>query len=145
MGGPCPGVSFSLKGARCRIRGQNAYNEPNVVSVAVRDRKCPGGKQSIEMPAIIFGGTGSVIWPAGDGELELHLMEGKVVDGVVTGTSVQADEWQKREVIMSSDVRQEEPDIYKPSESEPSNGPQAGLHLDRGDPRDGGDGGFGCH
>lgn len=94
-----PGRFIFSKGSTVSDTGQNAYNQPNVVSVSIREGNAQG-KRSIEMPAVIFGGAGNVIWPAGEAELELHMMEGKVVDGIATATSVQEQEWQKREVIV---------------------------------------------
>lgn len=94
-----PGRFVFSKGFTVSESGQNAYNQPNVVNVSIREGN-GGSKRSVDMPAIIFGGTGNVIWPAGEAELELHMMEGKILDGVVTGSSVGEDEWQKREVIV---------------------------------------------
>ena len=94
-----PGRFIFSKGSTVSDSGQNAYDQPNVVSVSIRQGEGQG-KGSVEMPAIIFGGAGNVIWPSGEAELELHMMEGKIVDGRVTATSVGNDEWQKREVIV---------------------------------------------
>ena len=94
-----PGRFVFSRGSTVSASGQNAYAQPNVVSVSIRQGDGLG-RGAIEMPAIIFGGAGNVIWPSGEAELELHLMEGKIVDGKVTATSVGNDEWQKREVIV---------------------------------------------
>lgn len=87
------------KGTTVSDGGQNAFDQPPVVTIEVREAQ-QGGRRTVEMPAIVFGGSGSVIWPAGEGELELHLTEGAVQTGVAVGTGDEANDWRKREVIL---------------------------------------------
>ena len=94
-----PGRFVFSKGLTVSDSGQNAFDQPDVVSVSIREGN-GAGKGSVEMPAIIFGGSGNVLWPSGEAELELHLMEGKIVNGKVTATNVGNEEWQKREVFI---------------------------------------------
>lgn len=94
-----PGRFIFSKDLTVSGEGQNAFDQPAVVSIEVSDGRSPN-KTTVEMPAIIFGGTGSVVWPAGDGELELHAMEGAVVNGQVTAVGEASSDWRKREVIV---------------------------------------------
>lgn len=96
---PLPGRFIFSKGLTVSGGGQNAYDQPPVVSIEVSDGRT-ANKATVEMPAIIFGGTGSVVWPAGDAELELHAMEGAVIDGRVAAAGEASFNWRKREVIV---------------------------------------------
>ncbi|MDQ8192043.1 pilus assembly FimT family protein [Roseibacillus persicicus] len=94
-----PGRFIFSKGGTVSDSGQNAFDQEAVVTISVRDDNSPQ-KRSVEMPAIIFGSTGSVIWPSGEAELELHVGEGTVQNGVAVGTGADNNDWRKREVII---------------------------------------------
>lgn len=94
-----PGRFIFSKGETVSESGQNAFDQPPVVSISVRDSSSGAGRV-IEMPAIIFGGSGSVIWPAGAGELEVHLSEGSIQGGLAVGTGRALEDWRQREVIL---------------------------------------------
>lgn len=94
-----PGRFIFSKGDTVSSSGQNAFDQDPVVTIRVRDDNSQG-ERSIEMPAIIFGGSGSVIWPSGEAELELHVGEGKVQNGVAVATGSENNDWRKREVII---------------------------------------------
>ncbi|MBK1833319.1 pilus assembly FimT family protein [Roseibacillus ishigakijimensis] len=87
------------KGSTATAGGQNAYDQSNVVRIVVQDSK-EGGRRTVEMPAIIFGSSGRVIWPTGEGELELHIGEGKVQNGIALATGADNNDWRKREVFL---------------------------------------------
>ncbi len=94
-----PGRFIFSKEETVAEEGQNAFDQPAVVSVSVRDTR-DGSQRMVEMPAIIFGGTGNVVWPAGEGELEIHLTEGVVREGSVFGQNENSNDWRKREVFL---------------------------------------------
>lgn len=94
-----PGRFIFSKGNTVSAGGQNAFDQPAVVSISVRDEQS-AGKRTVSMPAIIFGPSGNVIWPAGEAELELHLTEGAVEGGVAVGTGNELNDWRMREVIV---------------------------------------------
>lgn len=94
-----PGRFIFSKGGTVSSSGQNAFDQPAVVRITVLDEKSEG-RRAIDMPAIIFGGTGSVLWPAGEGELELHVTEGSVEAGLAVATGEELNDWRKREVIL---------------------------------------------
>ena len=93
-----PGRFIFSKGTTVSSAGQNAFHEDPVVNVTVRDKR--GGQVRADMPAIIFGGSGAVLWPAGSGELELHLMEGAVRNNMAVGVESQMSDWASREVFV---------------------------------------------
>lgn len=94
-----PGRMIFSKGATVNQGAQNAFTEPPVLEVTMR---IPGSAEggTVEMPAIIFGSSGNVVWPQGSGELELHLSEGSVQPNQKVITDDQLNEWQKREVFI---------------------------------------------
>ena len=93
-----PGRFIFSKGDTVSASGQNAFNQEAVVNISVSDER--GGRFEANMPAIIFGGSGSVVWPSGEGELEIHLMEGTINDHVPVGFGDQLSDWAKREVFV---------------------------------------------
>lgn len=94
-----PGRMIFSKGSTVNEGAQNAFTESPVLDV---DMRIPGtaGRGLVEMPAIIFGSSGNVVWPQGSGELELHLSEGSVQPNLQVVTVDQGNEWQKREVFI---------------------------------------------
>lgn len=93
-----PGRFIFSKGSTVSDSGQNAFGQSSVVSIPVVVEQ--SSRRSVDMPAIIFGGTGNVLWPSGDGELELHLVEGSVSGGSAFVTNDNNDDWRKREVFV---------------------------------------------
>lgn len=93
-----PGRFIFSKGSTVSDSGQNAFGQSSVVSIPVVVEQ--SSRRSVDMPAIIFGGTGNVLWPSGDGELELHLVEGAVSGGSAFVTNDNNDDWRKREVFV---------------------------------------------
>ena len=94
-----PGRVIFSKGDTVSTEGQNAFDQSPVVSILVRDEE-DAGKRTVAMPAIIFGGAGNVVWPAGGAELELHLTEGSVTDGARIGNGSEGEDWTQREVFI---------------------------------------------
>ena len=94
-----PGRFIFSKGTTMSSGGQNAFDQSGVLTVNVRDGN--GGQTlRVEMPAIIFGPSGNVIWPTGGGELELQLTEGSVDSGIAVATRDGQDNWRLREVCI---------------------------------------------
>lgn len=79
--------------------GQNAFNQPPIVEVPVPNPQGTG-RSTAEMPAIIFGPSGNVIWPAGSGELELHIEEGVVRNGSAVATKEAATNYNHLEIFV---------------------------------------------
>lgn len=79
--------------------GQNAFHQPPVVQVTVPNPKT-SGRSIAEMPAIIFGPSGNVIWPAGSGELELHIGEGVIRNGLAVATGESATNYNQLEIFV---------------------------------------------
>lgn len=94
-----PGRFIFSQANTVSAQGQNAFNQPPVVEVPLRDPNS-GAVGSFLAPAIIFGGSGNVVWPGGGGELELHLEEGVIRNGQATATTAASRDWQMREVFI---------------------------------------------
>ena len=94
-----PGRFIFSEGDTVSGGGQNAFNQSPVVSISVRD-DARGQRRDVQMPAIIFGDTGRVIWPSGSAELELHLTEGAVTGGVAVAASDGLGDWTKRDIFV---------------------------------------------
>ncbi|MEM9080099.1 MAG: prepilin-type N-terminal cleavage/methylation domain-containing protein [Verrucomicrobiota bacterium] len=94
-----PGRMIFTKGSPVASGGQNAFDQNPILSVQVKNPDS-GLTSEVTMPAIVFGATGSVAWPGGGGELELHLGEGTVKTGVVMAASADTNDWRKHEVFV---------------------------------------------
>ena len=94
-----PGRFIFSKGGTVSDAGQNAFDQSPVVNVSILEEKSEG-RRAIDMPAIVFGATGNVVWPQGEGELELHVTEGAVETGMAVGTGGELNDWRQREVFM---------------------------------------------
>lgn len=94
-----PGRFIFSQANTVSAQGQNAFAQAPIVEVPLLDPN-GGGQGSFLAPAIIFGGAGNVVWPAGGGELELHFEEGVIRSGRATGLTDANTDWQKREVFV---------------------------------------------
>jgi prepilin-type N-terminal cleavage/methylation domain-containing protein len=94
-----PGRFIFSKAGAVTGEGQNGFAQPPIVEVSVPAPKSEGTRK-VAMPAIIFGDSGRVIWPAGSGELELQLSEGVVQDGVAVATGDQERDARQREIFI---------------------------------------------
>jgi hypothetical protein len=94
-----PGRFIFSKSGPVTGEGQNGFDQPPIVEVTVPDPRSEGTLK-VAMPAIIFGDSGRVIWPAGSGELELQLSEGVIVDGVAVATGEQEQDARQREIFI---------------------------------------------
>lgn len=94
-----PGRFIFSKGEPVTGAGQNGFNQPPIVEVTVPSPQS-SGTSTAEMPAIIFGANGNVIWPAGSGELELHIAEGVVRNGDAVATGVNENDYSKQELFV---------------------------------------------
>lgn len=93
-----PGRFIFSTGETVSSSGQNAFDQAPVVSISVKDDQF--SRRVVQMPAIIFGGDGRVVWPAGEAELEVHLSEGTVENGLAIATGNDLDDWRQREVFV---------------------------------------------
>lgn len=94
-----PGRMIFSGGGTVNQGGQNAFLQNPVLKMPVR---ISGAAElaRVEMPAVIFGASGNVVWPQGSGELELHLSEGAVLPNLEVRTVDEVSEWEKREVFI---------------------------------------------